>query len=108
MKASEIVVSQETIGAPPYLLCGVAENFVYNNGIRTDTLQGYTYTVASPKRRLLQVPVKIAGKKLLEDSTELPQVEFDGLELNIYVMNGQVNLKATATNIKLVEAKAKV
>ena len=86
--------------------------YAYQNGEKTDTLEGYRYDIALPKHKMEKLSVKIpisssniplVDVNKAEEIPMLKQVFFEGLEVGTYFMQGNVNLKATATKISFAK-----
>lgn len=104
MKISDLIIDPRSLGET-LLLVDVSPTVEYKDNKRTDTITGYRYTVAMPSHGLDKIGVKIEGKKLLEVPDSFVQVKFSGLEVYVYMMNGQPQIGARATGIALVNTK---
>lgn len=83
-----------------FMLTDVTPWYEYSNGRRTDSQIGFKYVVAVANHGLEKVAVKIKGKHaLVETGDDFPQVKFENLELVPYVINGQLQISASATSI---------
>ena len=80
--------------------------YEYKDNKRTENITGYRYTVAMPEKALEKINIKIDGRQLVEKPNGYAEVTFTGLELSLYMMNNQPQVKATATGISLVNNKA--
>lgn len=99
MKLTDIIVAMETIGNV-YMLVDIKTVYKYENGKRTEEVEGYTYIIALPQKAYERIEVKILGKKMIElVDNEYPEVEFAGLELYI-VWQGDYKLAARAKGIR--------
>lgn len=103
MRVEDFVIDlEETIGSK-YALTNVQTWYEYVDGIRTDTILGYRYTITLLDRGYDTLSVKIAGKKQLDKPAKgnCPLVEFDGLQIfPTWRPNGhQVGASATAIHI---------
>lgn len=104
LKISDLIIDPRSLG-DSLLLVDVSPSYEYKNNNRTDTIIGYKYTVAMPDKGLDKIGVKIEGKKLMETPDSFVEVVFNGLELFLYMMNGQPQIGARATGISLVKEK---
>lgn len=106
MRVSDLVIDAYATMGQTLLLTDITPVFDYKNNHRTDEILGYKYHVAMTERRLEKVAVKIEGQKLLEISDDdYLEVEFQGLELSVYTMNGQTQVSARATGVSVVKGK---
>ena len=101
MRISDLIISPKSLGEK-LLLVDVVPYFEYRDNRRTDNVLGYRYTIALPDKEFDKISVKIEGKQLLEKPEGYAEVTFTGLELSIYMMNGQPQVGAKATGISLV------
>ena len=85
------------------LLVDILPVYEYKDNRRTDVLIGYRYVVALPEHGLEKLGVKIEGRQLMEKPEGFAEVEFSGLELFLYISNGQPQIGAKATGISLVK-----
>ncbi len=88
------------------LLVEIIPAYEYKDGRRTDTVTGYRYVVALPDHQLEKIGVKIEGKQLLEKPDGFAEVEFTGLELMVYEVQGHVQISAKAAGVSLVQKKS--
>ena len=86
-------------------LAGVAPSYKYDeNKNRTSEIEGYRYDVVLVDKGFEKIGVKIASSQQVEAKEgEVTQVAFDGLEVKVYVIGGELKLAASAQKI----AKAK-
>jgi len=105
VKITDLIISPESLGKR-FWLVGVAPVYVYQNGLRTDAISGYRYTVALPDKKLDRLDVRIEGEKLMDEPDGYAEVRFDGLEVFIQWMQGDYRVAAKATGIHLVNSKA--
>ena len=87
------------------LLVDIIPAYQYQNGQRMDTVSGFRYTVALPEHGLEKLGVKIDGKQLMEKPEGFVEVEFSGLEVFVYMMEGKPCVGARATGITLANKK---
>lgn len=105
MKLQDLIISPKSLGSKLWLV-DVAPVYEYKDNRRTDNITGYRYTVAMPERGLDKINIKIDGNQLVEKPNGYVEVIFTGLELSLYMMNNQPQIKATATGITLANPKA--
>ena len=102
MKISQIVIDTNKSVGRKLALTDVAPVYKYINGQRTDSIDGYRYTVCmlDGGKGYEKLSVKVAGEKQIElNADEMQLVTFDNLELHVYAMNGAVNVSATAVAV---------
>ena len=85
------------------ILIGVRPYYRYEDGKKTDKVEGYRYDIVLANRKYEQISVKIAGEQRLaftEDDSGIP-VKFENLELRIYYQwhPSSYDVSATATDI---------
>ena len=107
LKITDLKIDINSLGGN-FLLVDIVPFYTYKDGEKTDTLEGYRYDIALPKHKMEKLGVKITDTTPLIDISkdEIPmlrQVNFEGLEVSSYYMQGNVNLKATATAISFVK-----
>ena len=105
LKMSDWVIDPvRTLGHKLWLV-DVIESVEYKDGQRTSNVTGYRNIVALPERSLEKISVRIDGVKQLEAPNGFVEVQFENLELYGYMSNGQPNISARATAIKVVNPK---
>ena len=105
MKITDLIIDNRSLGNKLWLV-DVAPAYEYQNNRRTDTILGYRYTVAMPEKGLDKINVRIDGKQLMDAPNGYVEVVFDGLEVFIYWSQGQPQIGARATGIRLVNSKS--
>ena len=105
MKIQDLIIDPKSLGSKLWLV-DVAPVYEYKDNRRTENITGYRYTVAMPEKGLDKINIRIDGKQLVENPNGYAEVSFTGLELSLYMMNNQPQVKATATGITLVNNKA--
>lgn len=86
------------------MLTDVSPVYKYENHARTDEIIGYRYTVACPYLDLEKVGIKVEGdKKVDKPANGFPVVEFSGMEIKAYVINGNAQITVTAKDVKVVK-----
>lgn len=98
MNLTKLIINPKSLGKQ-LLLVDIVPVYTYQNGSRTDVIEGYRYVLALPDHAFEKIGIKIAGDKLLDKPDGYIEVSLDGLELFIYWRNGQYELGATATGI---------
>ena len=102
-----IVDSYATVGKN-LMLVSVFPSYNYDNGTRTDTINGYKYEIVMPERMYEKLSVRIPGEQKLEISeNESPQVFLDGLTISVYWTKQGHKVSAVAENIRLVNPPKK-
>ncbi len=76
MTCKKVVVSHETLGSEHLRLYSVRPYYHYEGKVRTDKIDGYTYSVICPKLENNFLGVKIPGKQLLFDDAYDHLVQF--------------------------------
>lgn len=106
MRVSDLVIDAHASVGKTLLLTDITPVYDYKNNHKTETIIGHRYHVAMMERSLEKIAVKIEGQKLLEiPDDDYLEVEFQGLELSVYTMNGQTQVSARATGISVVRGK---
>ena len=82
------------------LLVDIMPCYVYENGQRTNKIEGYRYVVALPELGFDKLSVKIEGKQLIDKPDSYLEVSFEGLEIFVYWRAGIYDVGATAKGIK--------
>ena len=100
MKLTDLKIDRKCVGK--MLLVDVVPAFRYENGHRTDTIDGYRYICALPDHGFDKIAVKILGEQQMERPDSYVEVACEGLELRIYWTGGEYQVGATATGIKPV------
>ncbi len=78
------------------------------DGERQDTVSGYKYSVCLPKFKMEKLVIKVANLKPLFDleKEEIPygtEVNFKGLDVGSYSMDGQIRISAKAEDVFVVK-----
>lgn len=105
----KIIVANESLGKH-LRLYSVRPYYHYEGNIRTDKIDGYSYSVICPLLENQFLGVKIPGKQLLFDDSYDHLVQFDNLRVGIYprFAHGEnrilsINLKATADGVAVCD-----
>ncbi|MEW9938324.1 hypothetical protein AB2T96_16530 [Clostridium butyricum] len=111
LKITDLKINIDSLGGN-FLLVDISPYYAYKDGEKTDTLDGYRYDIALPKHKMEKLSVKIPFSSNniplvdINKDEEIPmlkQVIFEGLEVGSYFMQGNINLKATATKISFAK-----
>lgn len=106
----KVIVSNETLGKH-LRLYSVRPYYHYDeHNVRTDIIDGYSYSVICPTLGNNFLGVKIPGKQLLFDDSYDHLVQFDNLRVGIYprFARGEnrilsINLKAAADGVAVCD-----
>ncbi|MCH4007234.1 MAG: hypothetical protein LKE86_08760 [Eubacterium sp.] len=99
IRLSDLKIDPASLGTN-LMLTDIRPVYDYKSGSRTDDVIGYKYEVACPEHHLEKITIKISGNQQIEmKEGSFPVVEFRGLEIKVYVINGDVRLTATADKI---------
>lgn len=104
IKIGNLIIDSRSLGSKLWLT-DVIPAYEYRDGRRTENIVGYRYTVALPERGFEKINVKIDGKQLMDAPGGYEEVIFDGLEIFIYWSQGQPQVGARATGIRLANTK---
>ena len=88
------------------LLVDIAPAYAYKDGVKTDNVTGYKYTVALTAHQLDKLVVRIEGNQRLDLPIGYAEVEFVGLEVGLYEIQGKVQLTARAADITLAKGRS--
>lgn len=111
LKITDLKIDINSLGGN-FLLVDIVPYYAYENGEKTDTLEGYRYDIALPKHKMeklsVKIPISSSNIPLVdvnkdEEIPMLKQVLFENLEVSSYFMQGNINLKATATKISFAK-----
>ena len=105
MRLQDLTISPKSLGSK-LLLVDIAPAYTYKDGVRTNEIGAYRYSVAMPDHNLDKIAVRIDGEKLLDAPEGFVEVKFTELELFLYWQNGGYQVGARATGISLVNTKA--
>lgn len=105
MTLKDLIIDPKSLGRR-FWLVDVVPVYEYKDNVRTDNITAYRYVVALPDKGLDKIGVKIEGSPLMEKPDGYAEVTFQGLEINVYMIGGQLNFAAKATGITLVNQKA--
>ena len=110
LKITDLRIDPKSLGSN-FLLADISPAYEYQNGERTNKLQGYRYTVVLLEHQYEKIGVKVAVTTPIIDleKEEIPvgsPVKFTNLEVKSYFSKGQINLSATADSIAFVNPPA--
>lgn len=97
----ELRIDPDSLGKDK-LLVDIIPVYEYRDRQRTDNVVGFRYVVALPSHSLEKIGVRIDGKQQVEKPDGYAEVEFEGLELTLYEVQGHVQLTAKAQGIVLI------
>lgn len=108
LNLKNIVIDVNSTLGNKFFLTGVSPYYSYENGKKTEKIEGYKYTVAVVSMNLDKISVKISGdqKISLEDfDGKMPAVVFSGLKMRLWqnFQNRQIMTTVTADSINLVD-----
>lgn len=100
MNIQDLIIDANATVGKKLLLTEVLPSFKYENGKRTDEVNGFKYVVAMAERHLEKLSVKIDGDLQLEmPENDYPLVRFEGLELSVYRIANEYRVAAKAKSI---------
>jgi hypothetical protein len=110
LRLNDLVINSEKTFKNNFLLADISPSFTYIDGKRSDTQEGWKYTVVLPALKLERLIVKVSNNTPLIDleKEEIPvgiQVKFDNLVTSAYFSNGNIGISAKADNISFVSSK---
>ena len=93
-----------------FLLADITPSYEYKDGERTDTLDGYRYSVVLPAHKMEKLSIKVSNRIPLvdiENSGEIPigtAVKFSNLEVGSYYSKTQgICITAKADSVDFVK-----
>ena len=97
---NELRIDPASLGSTKFLT-GVAPYFKYDEEKnRTNEVEGYRYDVALAEKGLEKISVKIAGEKQMDvPESGLEAVDFSGMDIHIYIIDGKPLITAKANKI---------
>ena len=84
-------------------LTGVREAYLYENGVKTNTVVGYKYRIVFIDMYAEVVDFKIMGEKLMDDPNGHIEVKLVDPVWVPYVMNNRINVVGRASGIQPVK-----
>lgn len=105
LSLNNIKIDPKSLG-DKLILTSVSPFYKYEGGVRGTEVIGYRYDIACVIHGLEKISVKIEGPQQIQmnDGDDYPFVRFEGIQIKAYVINGTVNLSATAD--KIIEIKS--
>jgi len=100
LSLNKLRIDNESLGHTKFLV-SVNPYYKYNEKKeRTDEVEGYRYEIALPDQGLEKISVKINGEKMMDaPNGGLVPVDFEGLEVKVYIIQGNPVYSAKATKI---------
>ena len=108
IKLNQLIIDANGTIGDKLLLTSIAPAFAYKNGLRTEEIEGYKYTVSSEKLGFEKISIKVLGKKLMEMGEEYEYVKFDDLSMSIYFRSGEPQISAKAMRITPLTHKSEL
>lgn len=107
IKTSQIILDPKTLGSKHLIAIDIAEKYAYENGSKSNKLEGYNVKVVIPSMGF--EPMNVVIPYLPSFTVDEPVgVVFKNLKLSIYIMNSIIHLKGIADSVDLVENKIKL
>lgn len=106
MKLVDVKIDSQATTGGKTALTDVQPVYDYADGVRTNNVVAYRYTVALIERGYEKLAVKIMGAQLLDapEDGNYPLVQFSGLEIYVYWTSGGYQVGARATGVSVVTA----
>lgn len=108
LKITDLKIEVKSLGNT-MLLADISPSYEYKDGVRTEKLEGYRYSVVLPAHKMEKLGVKVLNKIPLidiEKGEEIPigtPVHFTNLEVGSYFSKSQgVSITAKADNVAFV------
>lgn len=104
MDVKDLVIDVVATLGKNMALCDVITKAVYKDGVKTDEV-AYSYDVCLFDKKFKHVEFRIDGPKLMnapEDGNFI-NITLINPEISVYMYNGQLKYKATATGIKEIK-----
>ena len=100
LKIAGLHVDPRDLGSE-MLVTGVRPYYTYENGNRTDKVEGYKYESVLPMRSYEKLDIKVPGAKRIEvPAGQYVAVRYDGLAVKLYFDNSnRVRLTAKAADV---------
>lgn len=107
LKTSQIIIDPKTLGSKHLIAIDIADKYAYENGSKSNKLEGYNVKVVIPSMGF--EPMNVVVPSLPSFTVDEPlEVAFKNLKLSLYIMNSTLHLKAVADSVELVENKIKL
>ena len=102
LRLSDLIIDAKSLGNRLWLT-EITAVYSYRNNVKTDEVVGYRYTVCLPDKNFEKIGIKIDGKRLLESpESSYLVVQFEGLEIFAYSLNGVIQIGGKATGVSVV------
>lgn len=109
MDIKDVVVDAYATVGKNLMLVGISPSYSYQDGVRTNAINGYKYEIVMPERMYEKLSVRILGEQKLEmPENDTPQVLLDGLTISLYWSPQGHKVSASAENIRLVNPPKKI
>lgn len=106
MKLTDLVIDPKGSLGNRLWLTEISEVREYKDNKRTENIVGHRYIVVLPDRNFEKIGIKIDGKRLLDmPENGYVDVNFTGLQMMIYWINGQPEVAARATGVTPTNTK---
>ena len=107
LRITDLKIDNKSLG-DKFLLVDISPAYEYKDGERQDTVSGYKYSVCLPKFKMEKLVIKVSNLKPLFDleKEEIPygtEVNFKGLDVGSYSMDGQIRISAKAEDVFMVK-----
>lgn len=109
LKITDLRIDPASLGEI-FLLADITPSFEYRDGVRTENMDGYRYSVVLPAHKMEKLSVKVSQKIPLvdiENSEEIPigtAVKFSNLEVGSYYSKTQgICITAKADSVAFVK-----
>ena len=101
LNIKDVVIDANRTLGNTMLLTEVRPYYEYKDGVKSDTVAGYKYSVCR-KKDLEKIAVKVPGKQQIEAPKEgYIEVKFNDLAMTLYMMDGKPQVTASASAISL-------
>ena len=104
MMLSDLCIDVHATMGKNFKLIEVNPVYKYENGKVTNEVQAYKYNVVLEDKRYKQVSVKVFGEQRIATPQFPVSVNFVGLEIRAYDINGKFAVSVTAKDIKVVDS----
>jgi len=101
---SDLCIDVHATMGKNFKLIEVNPVYKYENGKVTNEVQAYKYNVVLEDKRYKQVSVKVFGEQRIATPQFPVSVNFVGLEIRAYDINGKFAVSVTAKDIKVVDS----
>lgn len=96
-----VIDAAKTVGRK-LVLTDIKPAYAYDNGQRTDRIEGYRYEIAMPEHGYDKLSVRIDGdQQVVMPDDDYPMVTFSGLVLTPYWTSNGYAIRATADHISI-------